>query len=84
MDHVRLVTGDEMETEDRESVPTNRTPWWVVLLLILQTLTLASMAGNIHVTNSAVRRELEENAALIKQIQELQSVRELSKLKRSE
>jgi hypothetical protein len=81
-DDLRLVTDDDVDTEVEPRPDTRRgIAWWVVVLLVINTITLASMSVNMHFSNAVIRRELDENAALIKQLQELQTVRELSKLK---
>ena len=82
--HIRLITGENgMEAGEPEQVPDRpRTAWWVVALLIINTITLAVATINTHVGNTEMRRELNENAVLLKQLQELQAVKELSKIKR--
>lgn len=54
--------------------------WWFVAVILLQ------LAGMIYAQydRSGMRRELDENAVLIRQLQEQRAVNELVKLKRGE
>ena len=64
--HVRLVTTDNVEHEHHEQVSImhpQRIVWWLAGFLVIQSLLLF-----LH--SSANRQELNENAKLIKQLQE--------------
>ncbi len=93
MSNVRLMSmGDSTEgqlmSESDTPTPTgNPYIWWFVALIVLHVISFI----NVQYTtisaqrfNAEIRQELNENATLIKQLQERQVVRELSKLKRSE
>ena len=73
---LRLATS---ETEEVRQQPERSYSWiWLVVLVVMMAVNMA--VG--HADRAAVRRELDENAALIKQLQERRIVDELVGIKR--
>lgn len=76
-DHIRLVDTptDGVDHNHEQSPVQQRTTWWLVGFLIIQSLIL-------FINSGATRYELNENAKLIKQLQERIIVTDLAKLRK--
>ena len=78
--HVRIanLSGESMDSDLEDLPPRQRSVWWFVVLIVLNFITLI----NVHYSNHTIRRELDENATLIRQLQERQVVRDLANIRK--
>ena len=89
MGNMRLLNlnGENMEDEHQTPPPEtgNRYIWWFVALIVLHLISLVNVQyTNIQAQrdNALMRRELDDNAVLIRQLQERQVVRDLANIRK--
>ncbi len=77
---MRLVTGaDDCSEDTQPQVPrVPSTVWWFAVVILLQLASLLS----INYDRQKVRAELDENATLIRQLQERQVIRDLHNIRK--
>lgn len=76
-DVIRLLDEHEVEPQRSRKFVVEVPVWWFIAVVLLQ------VAGLVYAQydRSGMRRELDENAALLKQIQEMTVVKSLPKIK---